>query len=237
MQLAQDSGLSSLHVLFPGEAEARCLTNLGALSRQTVQFHWFNRGYSTFDDYLDQLAQPKRKKVRAERRKVASEGVSVRRLVGTEITDADWSLFARCYRNTYAAHHSTPYLNPRFFSRLATTMPDKLLLVIASRGGDDIAAALALFDATRLYGRYWGALAPVPCLHFEAQLLPADRVRDRASAAGHRRRSAGRAQTGARFRTGEDLVVSLAAASRLCARPSSAISSAKAEASKRMSMN
>jgi predicted N-acyltransferase len=167
MRLAQDSGLSSLHVLFPGEEEARCLTDLGALSRQTVQFHWFNREYSTFGDYLDQLAQPKRKKVRAERRKVASERVSVRRLVGADITDADWSLFARCYRNTYAAHHSTPYLNPRFFSQLATTMPDKLLLVIASRGGDDIAAALALFDTTRLYGRYWGALASVPCLHFE----------------------------------------------------------------------
>jgi uncharacterized protein len=167
VQLAQDSGLSSLHVLFPGEEEARCLADLGALSRQTVQFHWFNRGYSTFHDYLGQLAQPKRKKVRAERRKVISEGVRVRRLVGTEITAADWSLFARCYRNTYAAHHSTPYLNARFFSQLATTMPDNLLLVIASRRDKDIAAALALFDTTRLYGRYWGTLASVPCLHFE----------------------------------------------------------------------
>jgi uncharacterized protein len=132
-----------------------------------VQFHWFNRGYSTFDHFLDQLAQPKRKKVRAERRKVASEGVRVRRRVGAEITDAEWSLFTSCYRSTYAAHHSTPYLNPRFFSRLAASMPDKLLLVIASRDGHDIAAALALFDSTRLYGRYWGALATVPCLHFE----------------------------------------------------------------------
>lgn len=167
MQLARDSGLSSLHVLFPDDEEARCLTELGALSRQSVQFHWFNRGYSTFDDYLDQLAQPKRKKVRAERRKVLAEGVSVRRRVGTGITAADWAFFLNCYRSTYAAHHSTPYLNRRFFSQLASTMPDRLLLVIASRDGEDIAAALALFDSTRLYGRYWGALAPVPCLHFE----------------------------------------------------------------------
>ncbi len=165
--LARQSELSSLHVLFPTQAEATCLVERGALSRQSVQFHWFNRGYSTFDDYLAHLAQPKRKKVRAERRKVETAGVSVRRCVGTAITEADWALFDRCYRSTYAAHHSSPYLNLGFFQRLAQTMPEHLMLVVATLEGHDIAAALALFDEERVYGRYWGALHSVPCLHFE----------------------------------------------------------------------
>jgi predicted N-acyltransferase len=165
---AQASGLDSLHVLFATESEAALLAARGALTRHAVQFHWFNAGYGTFDDYLAGLAQPKRKKVRAERRKVADAGVTLRRRVGREITEADWALFARCYRTTYASHHSTPYLNDRFFRLLAAALPEHLLLVTASRAGRDVAAALALFDGTRVYGRYWGALEAVPCLHFEA---------------------------------------------------------------------
>ncbi|HTN50653.1 MAG TPA: GNAT family N-acetyltransferase [Burkholderiaceae bacterium] len=168
VEMAARSGLTSLHVLFETEADANELQELGALTRQAVQFHWFNRGYADFDDYLAQLAQPKRKKVRAERRKVAEAGVALRRLTGPQITERDWTHFYRCYRNTYAAHHSTPYLNPRFFQRLAHSMPGQVLLVVASRGGRDIAAALSIVDEQRVYGRYWGALESVPCLHFEA---------------------------------------------------------------------
>jgi predicted N-acyltransferase len=164
---ATNSSLSSLHVLFPTESEARDLQAAGALTRKSVQFHWFNRDFATFDQYLAHLAQPKRKKVRAERRKVSEAGVTLRRHVGAEITEAEWALFDRCYRNTYAAHHSTPYLNLRFFQRIAESMRDNLLLVIASLDGDDIAAALAFFDGERVYGRYWGALKTIPCLHFE----------------------------------------------------------------------
>jgi predicted N-acyltransferase len=161
------SSLSSAHVLFPLEEDARTLGGLGALTRHSVQFHWFNRGYATFEDYLSHLAQPKRKKVRAERRRVEAAGVTLRRCIGQQITEAEWALFDRCYRNTYAAHRSTPYLNLRFFRRLAETMPENLLLVVASRCGRDVAAALALFDGERVHGRYWGALEPVPFLHFE----------------------------------------------------------------------
>jgi predicted N-acyltransferase len=164
---AATSGLSSLHVLYPTEEEVRCLEPIGALTRHSVQFHWINRDYATFDDYLGQLAQPKRKKVRAERRKVQTAGISLRRHVGAQITEAEWLLFDRCYRNTYAAHHSTPYLDLRFFQSLAESMADNLLLVIASHDGRDIAAALAVFDGERIYGRYWGALDTVACLHFE----------------------------------------------------------------------
>lgn len=167
LQLAASSRLSSLHVLYLNDAEASLLAARGALTRHGVQFHWLNRGYASFDDYLARLDQPKRKKVRAERRKVAEAGVTLRRLTGDEITEADWQLFERCYRQTYATHHSTPYLSAGFFARLAATMPEHLLLVVASHAGRDIAAALALHDGTRLYGRYWGTLQPVACLHFE----------------------------------------------------------------------
>lgn len=164
---AASSGLSSLHLLFTTEAEATQLTAAGLLARRAVQFHWFNPGYASFEDYLAALVQYKRKKVRAERRKVGAAGVTFERKTGAGITAADWDFFYRCYSTTYAAHLSTPYLTRRFFARLAETMPDALLLVIASRAGRPIASAFALFDDQRLYGRYWGALETVDCLHFE----------------------------------------------------------------------
>jgi len=161
-------GLSSLHVLFPRDADARALAQAGLMRRLGVQFHWTNPGWADFDAYLAALAQPKRKKIRAERRKVAEAGVTVTMLEGEAITDADWTFFARCYRTTYAQHHSTPYLNRAFFVELARTMPEALLMARASREGRPIAAALLMRDAHALYGRYWGALEHVPCLHFEA---------------------------------------------------------------------
>jgi predicted N-acyltransferase len=165
---AEASGLSSLHTLFLPEGDARRLAALGQMTRRAVQFHWFNRGYRSFDDYLAALTQPKRKKVRAERRKVRDEaGVTFERRVGAGIREADWDFFARCYARTYAAHHSTPYLTRAFFLELARAMPESLLLVVAQREGRPIASALALFDRERLYGRYWGAVETVPCLHFE----------------------------------------------------------------------
>jgi predicted N-acyltransferase len=168
LSFASESGLSSLHLLFLPQEEASLLAAHGLLTRRSVQFHWFNRGYRTFGDYLQALVQSKRKKVRAERRRVAEAGVTFVRKPGSDITDDDWRFFARCYALTYAAHHSTPYLNLRFFRQLGATMPGNLLLVIARKAGRPIAAALALHDERRLYGRYWGTVESVPCLHFEA---------------------------------------------------------------------
>ncbi len=164
---ARESGLSSLHVLFAAPAQIERLASLGMLIRRSVQFHWRNAGYLGFDDFLAALAQPKRKKIRAERRHVAQAGVTLERRTGDAITAADWDFFYRCYRATYAAHGSTPYLNRDFFHRLAETMPQHLLLVVAQRERRPIAAALGVFDRTRLYGRHWGAVEPVSCLHFE----------------------------------------------------------------------
>jgi uncharacterized protein len=169
---AQASGLSSLHVLFAPRAQIDLLAARGMLVRHGVQFHWRNAGYADFDAFLAALAQPKRKKIRAERRKVAEAGVRLVRKTGHAITREDWRFFFRCYKTTYAAHLSTPYLNLRFFERLGETLADHVLLVIAERDGQPLAASLGVFDTrgagSRLYGRYWGTLAEVPCLHFEA---------------------------------------------------------------------
>jgi hypothetical protein len=168
---ARASRLSSLHVLLAPREDIALLETCGMLARRTVQFHWRNADYASFDDFLAALAQPKRKKIRAERRKVEEAGVVLQRRTGRAITDSDWTFFFRCYRATYAAHYSTPYLNLDFFLRLAERMPENLMLVLAKRGARPIAAALGIYESTpregRLFGRYWGALEHVACLHFE----------------------------------------------------------------------
>jgi len=168
LDLARESGVSSLHVLFPEEAEASVLQRAGLLERASVQFHWRNAGYSVFEDFLAALSHDKRKKIRQERRKVADAGVVLRRATGSEASEADWDFFAACYRRTYHEHRSTPYLTREFFGMIAQRMPENVLLVIAERDRRPIAAALDLFSPGVLYGRYWGAVEFVPGLHFEA---------------------------------------------------------------------
>ncbi|WP_342612893.1 GNAT family N-acetyltransferase [Burkholderia ambifaria] len=172
LAFAEQSDVSSLHVLFPTGDEARLLESLGMMLREGVQFHWLNDGYRDFDDFLGTLEQKKRKNIRAERRKVRDAGVTFRRLTGDRITDADWRFFSRCYRQTYREHYSSPYLNLDFFRAIGATMPENLLLVIAEADGRPIASSLAVYrrganGGGTLYGRYWGALEHVPCLHFE----------------------------------------------------------------------
>ncbi|MCD0491551.1 GNAT family N-acetyltransferase [Chromobacterium violaceum] len=166
-QLVDDNGLSSAHVLFPTAEEAARLEEAGWLLREGVQFHWRNQAYADFDDFLAELSRDKRKKIRQERRKVAEAGVVVRALEGGAILDADWQLFFRCYRQTYLERHSSPYLNLDFFRRIGERLSGHCLMFVASREGRDIAASLCIRDGDALYGRYWGALEEVPCLHFE----------------------------------------------------------------------
>lgn len=167
-ELQKNNGLSSTHVLYPTEAQARSLEAAGFMLRSGVQFHWLNRGYNDFDDFLATLDRKKRKNIRAERRKVHDAGIRFRRVHGEQATDADWRFFKRCYDRTYAEHYSTPYLNLDFFLRIGATMPEKLLLIVAERDGNPIACSLVVHDERTLYGRYWGAIEDVACLHFEA---------------------------------------------------------------------
>ena len=161
------SQVSSTHILFPPEAQAVQLEEAGFLLRSGVQFHWINPGYADFEQFLDTLEHKKRKNIRAERRKVREAGVTMRQVRGPDITPALWQFFHRCYSNTYAEHRSSPYLSLEFFERIGASMPGNILLVVAEREGRAIAASLVIHSADTLYGRYWGALEHVPCLHFE----------------------------------------------------------------------
>ncbi len=163
----QASGLSSTHILYPPEAEARQLEAAGFLLRKGVQFHWQNEDYDSFEQFLSTLEQKKRKNIRAERRKVQEAGIVMRRIEGRDATEADWRFFKRCYDHTYREHYSTPYLNLDFFLRIGAAMPDNLLLVFAEREGRPVASSLLVYDSHALYGRYWGCVEHHPCLHFE----------------------------------------------------------------------
>lgn len=168
LDTARASGLSSLHMLFAAEDEIRAAAAAGCMLRQTIQFHWQNRGYTDFEGFLAALDRDRRKKIRQERRRVREAGVSLRTLEGASIGPADWAFFTRSYERTYALHHSAPYLDLAFFTRIGRELAAHCVLLVASRDGRDIAASLLLRDHAALYGRYWGALEDISCLHFEA---------------------------------------------------------------------
>lgn len=166
-------GWSSAHLLFLSEGEAHLAGQSGWLVRQGVQFHWQNRSplpYANFEDFLASLQRDKRKKIQQERRKVREAGVSFEVLTGADITNADWTFFADCYAQTYLERGQQPYLKPAFWRLAATSLPDNWVLFIASQGGQRVASALLACDAEHrvAYGRYWGALKDISCLHFEA---------------------------------------------------------------------
>ncbi len=160
--------VSSAHVLFPDSAEVPDWQRAGYMLREGVQFHWQHRGEPDFEALLMSLTREKRKHIRQERRRVREAGVQFRIETGATASPADWSLFAACYARTYAEHHSSPYLNEDFFVRWATACPEVPVLFIAEIDGEPVAASLCARQGEVLYGRYWGALAHIPCLHFEA---------------------------------------------------------------------
>jgi predicted N-acyltransferase len=169
----EQSSLSSLHLLFASDADLRATGAEGLMQRHTVQFHWQRQGQPDFDTYLAGLNQEKRKKIRQERRRVADAGVTFRHARGEQITAKDWAFFYQCYERTYLEHGNRPYLQPGFFADMARHMPEHWLLLVAQREGRDIACSLiGLHEAPGqprvAYGRYWGALERVDCLHFEA---------------------------------------------------------------------
>ncbi len=180
-----EEGLSSLHLLFTSDADVAACESAGLMLRHNIQFHWTGppSGYRDFDDFLKSLSQDKRKKIRQERRKVLEAGVSFRWSLGNGISRADWDFFYRCYERTYYEHGNAPYLSRDFFQRMQDTMAENWLLFVAERNGIPIATSLIAVSASgewadgefglknsagTAYGRYWGALERVDCLHFEA---------------------------------------------------------------------
>ena len=173
LALARQQGLSSAHLLFLSDADRAACERAGWMLREGVQFHWQNREpapYADFDDFTRSLQRDKRKKIAQERRRVVEAGESYALLEGAQIDAAAWDFFYRCYTLTYHAHRSTPYLTRAFFAETARTMPTHWLMVLARRGDERIAASLIALDPLRrvAYGRYWGAIEQVPCLHFDA---------------------------------------------------------------------
>ncbi len=176
--LCQSWQVSSLHLLFTSEDDQRATSDVGLMARQTVQFHWQNPRLpqvSSFDDFLMTLNQDKRKKIRQERHKVNQAGVVFKTIEGRHMVQEDWEFFYRCYSQTYYEHGNAPYLSREFFEAQASLMPDNWLLFKAQQGGEDIACSLIGLEREPsthrpkvAYGRYWGALKRVDCLHFEA---------------------------------------------------------------------
>ena len=173
IEVARQSGVSSLHVLFPRDEDLRALREAGYMLREGVQFHWRNEGYASFDAFLGAMNHDKRKKIRQDRKKVEQAGIRFRHLRGADISADDLAFFYRCYAATYANHWSSPYLKPAFFEALRAAMPEALLLVMAERQGEPVACALNVAAGDTLYGRYWGCLDFVSGLHFETCYLQA----------------------------------------------------------------
>ncbi len=164
--VTDNNRLSSAHATFVDEAQLRVFVEAGWLVRAGTQFHWHNRGYADFEAFLSDLSSRKRKAIRKERAR-AVEGLTIRHLTATEITEAHWDAFWVFYQDTGSRKWGRPYLTRPFFSLLSAAMGDRLLLMFAERDGRPIAGALNLIGGDALYGRYWGCVEDVPFLHFE----------------------------------------------------------------------
>jgi predicted N-acyltransferase len=164
--VVEQNGLSSAHATFIAPEEVALFERAGWLVRADSQFHWHNEGYGSFEDFLAALSSRKRKAIRKERA-AALEGLMVEHVTGEAITEARWDVFWAFYQDTGSRKWGRPYLTRRFFSLLGDRMAERVLLIFALRDGRPIAGALNLIGADTLYGRYWGAVADVPHLHFE----------------------------------------------------------------------
>ena len=167
VQLAVENQLSSLHVTFCTEAEARAGAEMGLLHRVTDQFHWVNRAYKDFDGFLNDLSSRKRKAIRKERRVANGFGGRIIELSGDQIEPEHWDAFWQFYQDTGARKWGTPYLTRAFFDEAQASLRKDILLVLAERDGQYIAGALNFIGRETLFGRYWGCIEDHLCLHFE----------------------------------------------------------------------
>ncbi|CAH0241068.1 hypothetical protein SRABI13_02705 [Erwinia aphidicola] len=167
-QFLEQQALYSAHINF---SDARVHQHLAGderwLPRMGCQYHWHNRGFRDFQDFLDLLTSRKRKQLRKERELVASQGVEFAWYEGAQLSEAQWDFIYDCYANTYLVRGRQPYLTRLFFSLLAQSMPAAIRVIIASQHGDPVAMAFSLVDGDTLYGRYWGCLEEFNRLHFE----------------------------------------------------------------------
>ncbi|AID30168.1 GNAT family N-acetyltransferase [Mesorhizobium sp. SEMIA 3007] len=160
-------GVSSAHVTFAQENDVATLEAAGFLHRTDQQFHFFNEGFSTYDDFLATLASRKRKAMKKERREALADGITIDWLTGKDLTEKAWDDFFAFYMDTGSRKWGRPYLNRQFFSLIGERMADDILLVMARRNGRYIAGAINFIGSDALYGRNWGCIEDHPFLHFE----------------------------------------------------------------------
>ncbi len=168
VQTATQTAVSSLHLTFLPESQWRALGDLGLLQRVDQQFHWHNHQYTTFDDFLAELASKKRKNLKRERREVVEAGIDIEWVTGSDIREHHWDAFFDFYTDTGNRKWGSPYLTRRFFSLVTEAMADRILLVMCRRDGRYIAGALNFIGSDALYGRNWGCVEDHRFLHFEA---------------------------------------------------------------------
>ncbi len=166
--IAANSGLSSLHINFVSEEFAKTHEAPDLFIRTDQQFHWYNRGYASFGEFLETLNSRKRKQIRRERKAAMASDITITQIHGRDISEAQWDAFYGFYLDTGMRKWGQPYLNREFFSLIGKSMPDNLMLVMCERAGKPIAAALNFIGPDALYGRWWGASEHHPFLHFEA---------------------------------------------------------------------
>ena len=165
-ELCASHGFSSAHATFIEPSQIGLFEQAGWLMRSDIQFHWENRGYQSFEDFLAELASRKRKAVRKERA-AAQDGLEIRALTGDELKPEYWDAFWEFYQDTGARKWGRPYLTREAFTLLGERMAQKMLLLLAFEGSEPIAGALNFIGAEALYGRYWGCTRDKPFLHFE----------------------------------------------------------------------
>jgi uncharacterized protein len=167
VEICKICGASGVHVTFAPEAEFRLLGKLGYLQRTDQQFHWENRGFANFEEFLSALTARKRKTIRRERHDALANGVSVHWLTGGDLTEEIWDTFFEFYMETGSRKWGRPYLTRPFYSLVGQSMREHIVLIMAKRAGRWIAGAINFIGAQSLFGRHWGAIEHHPFLHFE----------------------------------------------------------------------
>ncbi|MFJ7353983.1 GNAT family N-acetyltransferase [Phyllobacterium sp. NPDC097923] len=166
-QLTGQLGVSSAHSTFVNTDDLPAFNEAGFLHRIDQQFHFFNEGYATYDDFLDSLAARKRKALKRERREALADGISIDRLTGNALTKPVWDDFFTFYTDTGNRKWGRPYLNREFYRLIGERMPGDIVLMMARRGGRYIAGAINFIGSDRLFGRHWGCIEDHRFLHFE----------------------------------------------------------------------
>ena len=167
-QVTKDSNFSSVHILLAGKDEIANFSDQDFSLRTSYSFHWFNKDYTSFNHFLEDMTSRQRKNIKKERNKIIEQGISLIRVTGNEITLEMIESFYQFYQVTYLKRGMRGYLNFDFFKKIVETIPESIMLVLAQNpSGQYVAGALNFFDQEKLYGRYWGCLEEYDSLHFE----------------------------------------------------------------------